>query len=103
MNHVGLPPGSIPSRADRDNSQAVEEREELVGWLIAAGFAAGRSSAVERSLLQFKIGALWRRRISQLSEWLCCSFRISLSGVGSGVGVACGLGVVLELPVAVSA
>jgi hypothetical protein len=49
--------------AERDNSQAVEEREELVGWLIVAGSATRRSGAVERLPLQFKIDtsviALW--------------------------------------------
>src|ERR1017187_7933460 len=42
---------------ERDNSQAVEEREEMVRWLIVAGSATWRSGAVERALLQFKIGA----------------------------------------------
>jgi hypothetical protein len=72
-----------------------------VGW---AGLSRQvGSDGVSGVTVQAVAGVLWRSQISQLSECLRHRFLGSLSATGFGRGRASGLGVVLELPVAVSA
>ena len=41
---------------DRDGSEAFEEREECVGWLVSAEFGAERGGSCDSLLLESRVG-----------------------------------------------